>query len=178
MKTNETSRNRSVRCPVKSSDFQDISVIGASIEKNNPFAKPFCAKDYAYYTMNYIINGYGWATYAGKTVRLCPDMLYVVYPNSEATIVQDEKQPYTLAWMNLDGAKVKKIMQRIGIAPDRLTIQLERDDRLRNCFKQAPSQCKNDIEKSDLISLKYFYDIIFLILKQTAKNSPPPPATF
>lgn len=164
----QPNRNKGVRCPIKSSYFQDVCVIGVSIEKNHPDSAPFCAKNYAYYTMNYIIDGYGWATYGGKTVRLCPDMLYVVYPNSDATIVQDKDDPYTLAWMNLDGTKIKSIMHRIGIDSQNLTLQLKRDERLRNYFKQMPEMCRNDYEKSDIIALTSFYNIIYLILKQTS----------
>lgn len=171
MNNKQPNRNKGVRCPIKSSYFQDVCVIGASIEKNHPDSAPFCAKNYAYYTMNYIVNGYGWATYGGKTVRLCPDMLYVVYPNSDATIVQDKDDPYTLAWMNLDGTKIKAIMQRIGIDNQNLTIQLKRDNRLRNCFQQTPSRCKNNFEKSDIIALESFYSIIALILEQTSADN-------
>ena len=167
MNNKQPNRNKGVRCPIKSSYFQDVCVIGVNIEKNHPDSAPFCAKNYAYYTMNYIIDGYGWATYGGKTVRLCPDMLYVVYPNSDATIVQDKDDPYTLAWMTLDGTKIKSIMHRIGIDSQNLTLQLKRDERLRNYFTQMPAKCRNDYEKSDIIALNSFYNIICLILKQT-----------
>lgn len=173
MKQKQTNQNKGVLCPIKNSVLQDVCVIGASIEKNLPESAPFCAKNYAFYTMNYIVNGYGWATYGGKTVRLCPDMLYVVFPNSDATIVQDKDDPYTLAWMNLDGTKIKSIIHRIGIDNQNLTIQLKRDDRLRNYFKQTPTKCRNNYKNSDIIALNAFYNIICLILEQTSADDKP-----
>lgn len=173
MKQKSTISNKGERCPIKSSNFQDVCVIGASIEKNHPDSKIFCAKNYAYYTMNYIMAGYGWATYGGIKTKLCPDMLYVVYPNSDFTIVQDKTNPYTLAWMNLDGTRIKSIMHRIGIDVKNPIIQLKCDERLRNYFKQTPSKCKNNFEKSDLIALNSFYNIINLIFKQTSADDKP-----
>lgn len=101
-------KNKGIRCPIKISDFQDVNIVSFNVEKNHPHSSVSSQRDFAYYTIRYILKGYGTATYNGVKTRLKPDMLFVTYPNSNSTIVQDCEDPYTLAWFVCDGAKVKK----------------------------------------------------------------------
>lgn len=170
MKSQRINRNTGIRCPIKNSNFQDVNVISFSIERNHSESQAFSASNFPYYTFNYIVSGAGWATYNGNRYKLLHDMLYVVFPNTDSTIVQDEKDPYTLAWFVCDGTKVKRIVHRLGIDENNLILQLKPDERLRKIFSQTPMKCKNGISKSDIAALSSFYQIIDLILDQTECN--------
>lgn len=161
-------KNKGIRCPIKISDFQDVNIVSFSVEKNHPHSSVSSQRDFAYYTIRYILKGYGTATYNGVKTRLKPDMLFVTYPNSNSTIVQDGEDPYTLAWFVCDGAKVKKILHRIGINSSNLFLQLAPNDKLRNLFAKTPGKCKNNISRSDVIALSAFYTIMDLILEQVS----------
>lgn len=165
-------KNKGIRVPVKASKFQDIIVSGFSIEKNKknyPVAKNV---GYPSYTIRFIMAGRGYATChvkEGQDVNyvLEPNTLFVTYPNMDVDIVQDSQNPYTLAWLTLEGMMVSSLLHKIGINRNNLLLRLHEDKELRKLFKETPYVCREHIEYSDVIATAAFFNVIQRVLMQT-----------
>lgn len=164
-------KNKGIRCPVKQSGLQDVIVISCSYEHNAPSSATSSNLKFGYYTVRYVIEGRGYATINGVTHKLDQDMVYISFPNSNSSIVQNENEPYALAWFVVDGLAVKNILSEVCSEQKDIILKLTPDEKLRKIFTTTPYKCKNDIEHSDFIALSAFYEIMYRIARQTRKNA-------
>lgn len=165
------SKNKGIRCPIKSSPLLDVNVSGFSVEKTDKNSPVISNADFGFYTVRLILSGLGYAEYKNITYTLVPDTLLVTYPNMDVNVVQDKTDPYTMAWFVCDGIAVKQLLQKIGVTEQNFLIKLNHDEKLHKLFRETPYACKKNIEYSDVIAVTAFYEFILCVLSQTVLPS-------
>lgn len=162
--------NMGIRVPIRESSNVDVHIIGFGVEKNAPTWKEIDNKKVNQYTFHYILHGRGYIVADGIKHDLRADTVFVTFPKQDVRFKQDPDDPYTLAWIVLDGLKVKNLLERIGITPDNIILHVKREKTLRDFFAKTPYSCAAAPDFADVIALGTFYNIISAIMKQLPQN--------
>lgn len=146
------------------SNMVDVHILGMHIEQNAPDKPPRSIKRENFYTFRFILKGAGYVKIFGEKTRLTANTLFVTFPDASMTHYPDPDDPWLISWIAMDGLNIKNYLKRIGITETSFIRELTHDDSLREIFQKGPYLIKSNPDASDVLSLKFFYDILAQII--------------
>lgn len=153
-------KNKGIRVTIHDSNQIDIIIAGFSKEKNDKSAPEIDKSSDSYFTMRYILDGFGYVIINGENRELKRNSLLVSYPHSHMKLKQSQTDPYTIAWFSFGGLKAEQWLARLNITQDNPLFYLPENKKLRALFSETPDLCFSSPEYSDLYALSSFYQIV------------------
>lgn len=109
------------------------SIVGWEMCNKN---KPEIFSNKAAYVLHFITNGKGTVIYKnGDLIKLKTGDCFLLEPNSHATYQQDQKEPWSYFWIEINGEQIKKILKKIGLTKNNHFISIKNIEQIIQCFE-------------------------------------------
>ena len=139
-------------------------------EKGHTFG-PFVRTNYV---LHFVKSGWGTLKKGGKTYRIGPGQVFLIYPEEETIYKADDKDPWYYMWVGFHGFRSEEMMQKAGFSRGNPVIACSHVDEIYATMDQLLGYTQLNYV-NELLRMSALYHLLALLTEKEGKNRPQTP---
>lgn len=151
--------------PLFSSSYPQIQAIQYGYEKCSP-DKPITAqKNFAEYSLHYVISGSGYISYNNEPVKKVKkgDMFFLL-PQNDFYYYPDKKKPWEYFWINFNATNISQFLNILDVSPSNPIFPCTEKNLIQKTLLDNINMCAKNIHLAPFFTTSTCYKIFGLLL--------------